>query len=299
MDNIKQLSRLMVFAEVVQQGSFTGAAKKLGITKSAVSQQVKALEADMDIRILNRTTRGVSTTALGQKLLSRCQILKDQVDLVLKDIANAEENPKGRFSITLPHALESNVVMPAIEQLCLEYPGLEPEIIVSDSSLDLVEHHLDVAIHAGELPDSSYRALPIGTITEIFCASPLYLNKNITPKKITDLSRLKWIATSWQKQKMSVYDITSQEKTIIELTQFSKVNTFPSALSMALRHLGMVLLPDHVAKPLIKSGELVHLMTQFTGPIWPLHTLHAYHREKPIHLTRFHQLVCNNFTNLI
>lgn len=287
----------MVFTEVVQQGSFTGAAKQLGITKSAVSQQIKALEADMDIRILNRTTRGVSTTALGQKLLSRCQVLKDQVDLILRDIANAEENPKGRFAITLPHALESNVVMPAVEQLCIEFPGLEPELIVSDSSLDLVEHHLDVAIHAGELPDSSYHALPIGTITEIFCASPLYLNKNITPKKVTDLSQLKWIATSWQKPKMSVYDVVTQEKITIELTPFSKVNTFPSALSMALRHLGMVLLPDNVARPLIKSGELVHLMVQFTGPIWPLHTLHAYDREKPIHLTRFHQLVCNNFND--
>ena len=297
MDKLKQLSRLMVFAEVAHQGSFTGAAKQLGITKSAVSQQIKSLEADMDIRILNRTTRGVSTTALGQKLLSRCQILKDQVDLVLKDIANAEENPKGRFAITLPHALESNVVMPAIEQLCIEYPGIEPELIVTDNSLDLVENNLDVAIHAGELPDSSYRALPIGTLTEIFCASPLYLNKHITPKKLVDLTQLKWISTSWQKQKMPVYDILSKEKTMIELAPFSKVNTFPSALAMALRHLGMVLLPDNVAKPLIKSGELVHIMDQFTGPLWPLHTMHAYQREKPVHLTRFHQLVCIYFND--
>jgi DNA-binding transcriptional LysR family regulator len=297
MDNIKQLSRLMVFAEVVKQSSFTGAAKQLGITKSAVSQQIKTLEADMDIRLLNRTTRGVSTTALGQKLLSRCQILKDQVDLVLKDIANAEENPKGRFAITLPHSLETNVVLPAIEQLCLEYPGLEPELIVSDSSLDLVENNLDVAIHAGELPDSSYRALPIGTITEIFCASPLYLNKNITPKKLTDLGDLKWISTSWQKQTMPVYNIVNKEKTIIELSQFSKVNTFPSALAMALHHLGIVLLPNNVAKPLIKSGELVHIMVQYTGPLWPLHTMHAYQREKPVHLTRFHQLICNYFND--
>jgi DNA-binding transcriptional LysR family regulator len=297
MDNIKQLSRLLVFAEVVQQGSFTGAAKQLGITKSAVSQQIKSLEADMDIRVLNRTTRGVSTTALGQRLLSRCQVLKDQVDLVLKDIANAEENPKGRFAITLPHSLESHVVMPAIEQLCAEFPGIEPDIIVSDSSLDLVENNIDVAIHAGDLPDSSYRALPIGTITEIFCASPLYLNKNFTPQKISDLARLKWISTSWQKTKMPVFDIVNKEKSMIELTLFSKVNTFPTALAMALRHLGMVLLPDNVAKPLIKSGELVHIMPKITGPVWPLHTLHAYQREKPIHLTRFHQLVCNCFNN--
>jgi DNA-binding transcriptional LysR family regulator len=297
MDNIKQLSRLMIFAEVVQQGSFTGAAKQLGITKSAVSQQIKSLEADMDIRILNRTTRGVSTTALGERLLSRCQILKDQVDLVVKDIANAEDNPQGRFAITLPHSLESNVVMPAIEQLCLEYPNLEPELIVSDSSLDLVENNLDVAIHAGELPDSSYRALPIGTMTEVFCASPLYLNKNMTPQKLADLTQLKWISTSWQKQKMTIYDIVSKEKIMIQLTQFSKVNTFPSALAMALRHLGLVLLPDIVARPLIKSGELIHIMDKFTGPVWPVHTLHAYQREKPIHLTRFHQLVCNYFNN--
>ncbi|AAZ24583.1 MULTISPECIES: LysR family transcriptional regulator [Colwellia] len=298
MDNIKQLSRLIIFAEVVQQGSFTGAAKQLGITKSAVSQQIKSLEADMDIRVLNRTTRGVSTTALGQKLLSRCQVLKDQVDLIFKDIVNAEENPRGRFAITLPHSLESNVVMPAIEQLCIEYPGIEPEIIVSDSSLDLVENNLDVAIHAGDLPDSSYRALPIGTITEIFCATPLYLNKNFTPQKLSDLAQLKWISTSWQKQKMSVYNSTNKEKVTIELTQFSKVNTFSTALAMALRHLGLVLLPDNVAKPLIKSGELVHIMEQFTGPVWPVHTLHAYQREKPVHLTRFHQLLCNHFHNL-
>lgn len=95
---------------------------------------------------------------------------------------------------------------------------------------------------------------------------------------------------------MPVYDLTTHEKTVIELSQFSKVNTFPSALSMALRHLGMVLLPDNAAKPLIKSGELVHLITQFTGPKWPLHT---YHREKAIHLTRFHQLLCHNFNNVL
>jgi DNA-binding transcriptional LysR family regulator len=298
MDNLKQLSRLIMFSEVVQQGSFTGAAKQLGITKSAVSQQIKSLETDMDIRVLNRTTRGVSTTALGQKLLPRCQVLKDQVDLIFKDVVNAEENPRGRFAITLPHSLESNVVMPAIEQLCIEYPGIEPEIIVSDSSLDLVENNLDVAIHAGDLPDSSYRALPIGTITEIFCASPLYLNKNFWPQKLSDLAQLKWISTSWQKQKMSVYNTTNKEKVTIELTQFSKVNTFSTALAMALRHLGIVLLPDNVAKPLIKSGELVHIMEQFTGPVWPVHTLHAYQREKPVYLTRFHKLLCNNFHNL-
>ncbi len=289
----------MVFANVAQKGSFTQAAEALGMTKSAVSQQVKLLESDLGIRVLNRTTRGVSLTALGEKLLLRCQILQDQVELAYADIANAEENPSGRFAITFPHALESIVVMPAIEQQCSEYPGLEPELVVSDRSLDLVEHNLDVAVHAGELADSSYRALPAGTMKEIFCATPLFLNRTILPKTVEDLGDLRWISTAWQQPKMSILDVYSNEKSTIHLKQIARVNTLPSALELSLRHLGMVLLPDVIAKPLIKSGELVHIVDTVAGPLWPVYTIHAYQSDKPIHLTRFHQLVCRYFNNAL
>ena len=304
MNNTKQLSRLMVFATVANQGSITHAAKVLGITKSAVSQQIKALEKEMGISVLNRTTRGISTTALGEKLLSRCQLLKDQVELIDMDIANAKDNPCGRFTITFPHTLEATIVIPAIEQLCIEYPGLEPELIVNDRALDLVDDNLDVALYAGELADSSYRALPVGTITEIFCATPLFLNRNFIPQNLDQLCQLKWISTDWQHRKMAVYkqEPTNKhpsEKIMVKLNQFSKVNAFPTALLMAQRHLGMVLLPDFVAKPLIKGGEMVHILDNYTGPLWPLHTMHAYQGEKPIHLTRFHQLVCQCFNGLL
>ena len=295
MNNLKQLSRMMVFASVAQKGSFTQAAESLGITKSAVSQQIKLLESEMGIRVLNRTTRGVSLTALGEKLLIRCQVLQDQVDLAFADIDNAESNPSGRFAITFPHALESIVVMPAIEQLCCEYPGLEPELIVSDGSLDLVENNLDVAIHAGDLADSSYRALPVGTITEIFCATPLYLNRVGTLKTPEDLTTLRWISTGYQQSKMLVFDLNTKEKSMVKMKQFARVNALPSALEMALRHLGFVLLPDVTAKPLIKSGELVHILQKTTGPLWPVYATHAYQVDKPVHITRFHQLICRYF----
>jgi len=299
MNNTKQLSRLMIFASVAQKGSFTQAGEALGITKSAVSQQVKALESEMGIRVLNRTTRGVSLTALGEKLLLRCQLLQDQVELAYADIATAEDNPSGRFAITYPHTLESIVVMPAIEQLCCEFSGLEPELVVSDRSLDLVENNLDVSIHAGELTDSSYRALPVGTIKEIFCATPLFLNRNGTPKTVKDLMTLRWVSTGWQQSKMSIFDVNSNEKTMIKLKQFARVNTMPSALEMGLRHMGIMLMPDVTAMPLIKSGELIHIMENITGPLWPLYMVHGYQVKKPIHLTRFHQLVCRYFNSVL
>ena len=188
----------MTFASVAQKGSFTQAADALGITKSAVSQQIKSLESEMGIRVLNRTTRGVSLTALGEKPVLRCQLLQDQVELAYANIASAGDNPSGRFAVTDTHALESRVVMPVIEQLCCEFQGLQLELVVSDSSLDLVENSLDVSIHAGDLADSSYRALPVGTIKEIFCATRLFLNRYNTPKTIEELMTLRWISTAWQ-----------------------------------------------------------------------------------------------------
>jgi DNA-binding transcriptional LysR family regulator len=289
----------MIFASVAQKGSFTQAGDALGITKSAVSQQIKALESEMGIRLLNRTTRGLSLTALGEKLLLRCQLLQDQVELAYADIATAVANPSGRFAITYPHSLESIVIMPAIEQLCSEFSGLEPEIMVSDSSLDLVENNLDVSIHAGELADSSYRALPVGTIKEIFCATPFFLNRNKVPKKVEDLMALHWISTAWQQPKTTIFDVSSNEKTEIKLKQFARVNTLPSALEMGLRHMGIMLVPDVTAMPLIKSGELVHIMDNITGPLWPVYMVHAYQKEKPIHLRRFHQLICRYFNSVL
>lgn len=298
MNNIRHLPRLMVFAVVAKKGSFTQAAEELGITKSAVSQQVSLLENEVGVRVLNRTTRGVSLTALGEKLLLRCQLLQDQVDLLFTDIVNAGIDPKGRFAVTFPHALESNVVLPAIEQLCTEYTGLEPELIVSDSAMDLVANNLDIAIHAGELPDSSYRALPVGTMTELFCATPLYLNRASTPKTPESLCEHRWIATSWQHRSMSILHRDNNEKLIINLNRFARVNTLPSALEMALRHMGIVLLPDVIARPLFKTGELVHIVDSITGPHWPVYTLHAYQSDKPVHVTRFHQLVSHFFSGL-
>ncbi len=286
---------------VAEKGSFTQAAKMLGLTKSAISQHVSQLENDLDIRLLNRTTRGVTVTALGKKLLLRCHFLQDQVSMIFTDIANASNNPKGRFRVTCPHALEMNVVLPAIEQLCTEYPGLEPDIIVTDSSLDIVKHHLDVAIHMGELPDSGYRALPIGAIKEIFCATPLYLNKTKEPKNTRQLCQHRWIATSWQSPDVSVISAAKgcdqQQKLVIKLNQFAQVNSLPSAVEMALRHMGIVLLPDVIAKPLINKGELRHLLKDISGPYWPVYTIHAFKKEKPIQLTRFHQLVCRYFSS--
>ncbi len=294
MNKLKQLPRLLVFAEVAQKGSFTQAAAALNITKSAVSQQIRALEEGLQVQLLTRTTRGVAPTALGEQLLQRSQSLQEQVDLIFSDITSAGHNPSGKFSITFPCALQSTVIMPALEQLCLEYPNLEPQLMASDQQLDLVSNNLDMAITCGDLPDSTYRALPIGSMTEVFCATPLYINRHGAPRNLQQLEQARCITTSWQKAVMALRD-ENGENIKASMNCVAHANTLNSALEMVQRHLGMALLPDVVAQPLIRSGELIQIMPNITGPHWPVWSLHSYQQERPVHMTRFHQLVSRFF----
>lgn len=288
----------MVFAAVAQKKSFTGAAKYLHVSKSSISQQISQLENQLGAALLNRTTREVSLTPLGTKLLERCTVLQDQLSLLFNDLDEAGVNPSGRFAVTFPHSLQSHVITPAIKQLLSEYPNLEPKLIADDKPLDLVEHHLDVAIHIGELPDSGYRALPVGSLSELFCASPRFLIKHKPILSAQDLTSQKWISTSWQRAKTTVTHLKLEKKEIIHLKEYAKCNTLTGAIDLALKDLGIVLVPDVVAKPLIQTGELVHIATDIQGPEWPVYTVHAYQQEKPIHISRFHQIICRSFKSL-
>ncbi len=288
---------MLVFAAVAKKGSFTQAAKYLGVSKSAVSQQISVLESELGVSLINRTTRGIFLTAVGKLIYYRCDSLQDQIDSLLEDIDDALKNPRGRFTVTFPHSLEHLVILPAIEKLCQEFPGLQPKLIASDQTLDLVEHSIGLAIHAGELPDSSYRALPIGIMTEIFCASPSYLEKHPAPKTVAELEQHSWIATDWQKRRMPVTCTQSLTTETASLNQYASVNTLPTAVGMALRHMGIVLLPSLAVKELINQGELVPLLDHIEGPSWPVYALHAYQNKKPVYVTRFHQLVSRFFEN--
>lgn len=300
MSHIKQLPAMITFAEVALQGSFTQAAKLLGMSKSAVSQQISRLEKELGIQLLKRNTRGVAVTAIGEKLLKRCELLKSQVDMAFVDLANAEQGPKGKFSVIFPHPLEKDIMIPALSQLCREYPGLEPNIVVTLEKQDLVKNKLDVAVFGGEPRDSNYRALPISSTCEYFCASPEYVQKHGQPKTPTELAQHPWIANQWQHNpiKISEENLIGNQETI-NLKQFARANALPSVVELALQHLGIVLLPNIICLPLIQQGKLIRLLPQHKGPVWPFYFIHPYQGEKPVHISRFYQLVKHYFARAL
>ncbi|MDJ0759419.1 MAG: LysR family transcriptional regulator [Woeseiaceae bacterium] len=296
MNSIKMLPSLLIFAKVANTGSFTQAARLLGMSKSAVSQQVSRLEDRLGSQLLRRNTRGLSVTSLGNRLLQRCELLQDQVDLAMVEMSNAEKTPAGTLSVTFPHSLEHDVAVPAVRQLCQEYPGLEPRLVVTDEKLDLVRNKLDVAIFGGKPDDSSYRALPIGTMTEIWCASSEYLQRFGEPETLGDLQQHQWIGTPWQKNPLSVYQVSGNSAPErIKMKSYARANTLPCSIELAKQHMGLILIPDIVGQPLIHENSLVRILKRLRGPEWPFYFIHPFQAEKPVYITRFHQLVAHYF----
>ncbi len=296
MNNIKMLPTLLVFAEVAKQQSFTLAAKQFGMSKSAVSQQIKRLEEHIGQQLLSRHTRGMSLTAAGEKLLLRSELLQDQVNLAFEELNNSKETPSGVFALTIPHSCERDIVIPALNQLCIEFPLIEPRIVVTDESKDLIQDNLDVALYTGELKDSSYRALPIGTVGEIICASPAYIQKNGLIKNLEDLAKQRWIAAPWQNETLALYKKAALgDKIELDVHFCAHTNTLPTVLEMVVNDMGVALLPEFVLQSALANGRLVRVMPAYQGRQWPFYMVHRFQGEKPVHITRFYQLVKHFF----
>ena len=296
MNNIKMLPALLAFAEVAKQESFTLAAKQLGMSKSAVSQQIKRLEEHTGQQLLSRHTRGMSLTAAGEKLLLRSELLQDQVSLALEELNMSKETPSGIFALTVPHSCERDIVIPALNQLCIEFPLIEPKLMVTDESRDLIQDNLDVALYAGELKDSSYRALPVANVGEVICASPAYIQKHGAIKSLQDLTSQRWIAAPWQNGAVKLFKNSKlSEQFELDVHFCALTNTLPSALEMVINDMGIALLPEFVLQTELANGRLVRVLSSHQGRQWPFYLVHHFQGEKPIHITRFYQLVKHFF----
>lgn len=296
MNNIKQLPSLLVFAEVAKYRSFTKAALKLGLSKSAVSQHIKRLEQQANIALLSRHTRAMNLTAAGQKLIQRCALLSDQVELAFEEIASLKEEPSGPFSITLPHSCQTHIVMPAITQLCKEFPKIQPHIMTTDHTLDLLDNNLDVAIHGGKLKDSNYRALPLGVMKEILCASEQYLANNLPIVDLQQLTTHKIIINAWQSDQITLYDSENPEQPLnIAISPYASANNLPASVELVKNQMGIALLPIDSVQKELASGAIKQVLEKYRGATWPFHMVHKYSADKPVHVERFYQLVKYHF----
>ena len=279
---------LMVFNEVVKQGSFTQAADSLRLTKSGVSQHVSRLESHLGVQLLIRSTRSLSLTNAGERLLRRAGELKTLLDITVDEMSGIKQQPSGTLSITAPQALVPGVVLPAIHQLVKRFPEIKPQLIVDDGNQDIVKKGIDIAIRVGKLEDSDLRARRIGGHTEIFVASSAYLASTEKPITISNIDTHPFIATSWQTTKHTHQLIDNNKvKHDLSLQPSYEVNSANTAIDLVKLDLGIALLPTVFVKTCIKEGKIQHVLRELETGVNDVYCLHAYKGNAPLKIKWF------------
>ena len=269
--------QMLVFDEVVNQGSFTAAAEALGHTKSAVSQYVSQLEQDLGVKLLIRSTRQLHLTAQGEAMAQRSQQLWRLLTETLEAAHAQQAVPAGRVAITAPLAFEAPLLTPIIADLCREFPQLLPEMHYDDARLDILQHNLDMAISVGPQKDSGYHAIPIGWLDSVLVAAPSYINLSapITPQNLHHHSL---ILLPWQRPLV----LEGPDALAFTTGREIRLNTSISAINSAINGLGIALVPSIFIQAELAEGKLQRVLPEHRGPSREVFAIHAYQQQLPL-----------------
>ncbi|NDV02102.1 LysR family transcriptional regulator [Pseudoroseicyclus tamaricis] len=250
-----RLTEMEAFATVVDQGGFTDAAKKLGISKSAVSKHVSALEARLGARLLNRTTRRVSPTEIGLAYYDRARrVLNDagEADALVSAMQSA---PSGLLRISVATDFGVNHLSPILGEFLSEFPDITVNMVLNNRFVELISEGFDLAIRIGELEDSTLRARKLTDTTKRMIASPGYFQQFGRPQRIDDLNEHKLLHYSNQSNG-AVWKITapSGEKRQVRTAGWLTVNDGQSLLNACISGLGIAYLPSFLYAEAMEQG---------------------------------------------
>lgn len=271
---------MTIFAHIVEQGSISAAADHLALSKSVLSQQLKALEQELGLTLLKRTTRKQSLTDAGMAFYQECQRLNHIVDSAWQQLEPMKQQPIGRVKITAPHALMDTLVVPAIANLIKQFPDLRPELVSEDQHLDFMQHNIDLAIRVGSSGDSNYKQKRIGVFTDILCAEAK-LAKELCNNN--SLLSAPYIANSWQGGNIiHEFQCNDNQMWRYQTKPSCITNSFHSCLSLLQAGAGIGLVPSfYLAK---QTTGLVNLTPNMHLTENPIYALHPYNNNTPINV---------------
>ena len=187
-----RLDALTIFVAVAEQQSFAEAARQLGRSPASVTRAVAALEERLQTRLFNRTTRSVALTDAGVRYLESCRQLLAAYDELEAVNFGERVQPRGWINVTAPAMFGRLHVLPLVQSFLSEYPHIDVRLLLLDRVVSLVDEGLDLGVRIGQLPDSSLRAVRVGQVRRIVCATPQYIARHGVPVTPRDLGSTVW-----------------------------------------------------------------------------------------------------------
>ena len=263
------LNDLLSFVTVAREGSFTRAAGVLGVTQSALSQAISGLEARLQIRLLTRTTRSVSPTVAGDRLLQAIGNRFDEIEAELDNLTQMRDKPAGTVRITCGDHVLRTTLLPKLSALLHEYPDINVEFDVSYGFRDIVADRFDAGVRLGDTIDKDMIAVPIGPpLRMAVVAVPGYFASRGTPENPRDLMNHRCINQRMQTSGgLYVWDFEQRGKQVnVRVDGQLIFNTSSHIVDAALAGLGIAYLPEEEFDPHLREGRLERVLEDWCPP---------------------------------
>ena len=287
MDN---LTGMRAFVRVVESGSFTRASELLKMPKSTLTKAIQTLEADLRIKLLNRTTRRVVVTPDGAAYYERLVRLLDEFDDLTGSVASAQASPSGRLRVEMGGTIAQHIVIPALPGFQERYPDLRIELSVSDRQVDLISQNVDCVVRAGTVRDPSLIARRLADMAIVTCAAPSYVARHGRPSDPAELEA-EHLAVSYMNALTGQYFPFDFERdgTTVEVRCRSRLSVSEGAayVSAGLLGLGVVQVPLFMVREAIAAGTLVTLLDDWASIPRPLYLVYQPNRHVSVRLRAF------------
>ncbi|MQP74676.1 LysR family transcriptional regulator [Stenotrophomonas sp. MYb238] len=278
----RNLNDLLAFVTVAREGSFTRAGAALGVSQSALSQAIKALEERLRIRLLTRTTRSVSPTPAGERLLLAIGNRFDEIEAELDALTELRDKPAGTVRITCGDHVLRTVLLPRLLPLMHRYPDIGVEFDVSYGLRDIVADRFDAGVRLGESIDRDMVALPIGPKLRMAAvASPAYFSRHPPPRVPEDLTGHNCLNIRFPTAGgLYVWEFERRGRQVnVRVEGQAIFNTSPPIVLAALDGLGVAFLPEEEFAPHIEEGRLVRVLQDWCPPFSGYHLYYPSRKQ--------------------
>ncbi|CNK78811.1 putative DNA-binding transcriptional regulator [Yersinia mollaretii] len=279
---MERLKRMSVFAKVVECGSFTGAARQLEMSVSSISQTVSKLETELNVKLLNRSTRRIGLTEAGRIYYQGCRRMLQEVQEVHEQLYAFNNTPTGTLRIGCSSTMAQNVLATMTAEMLKEYPGLSVNLVTGIPAPDLIADGLDVVIRVGALQDSGLFSRRLGSMPMVVCAAKSYLLQHGTPEKPSDMTNFSWLEYSVRPD--SNFELIAPEGITTQISPQGRfvTNDSQTMIRWLKAGAGIAYAPLMWVIEEIKHGEVEVLFKKYHSDPRPVYALYTEKDKMPL-----------------
>jgi DNA-binding transcriptional LysR family regulator len=274
---VDKLRAIMSYVRIVDRGSLTAAAADLGVSLPSMVRTLAALERELGVTLLNRTTRRLHLTDAGQQYLEHCRTILGQVQVAEATLQSRRIAPRGRLAVTASVLFGRRYVAPIVTELVQNHPGVTADLLFVDRVVNLVEEGLDAAVRIGRLGDSSLVAIPLGAVRRVVCASPTYLRRHGVPRRPEDLRAHHLVRfTGLAPRAEWVFRSPSRR---VPVASVLACNQADAAIEACVGGLGLGMFLSYMVAPAVRARRLRYVLEDFEPEPLPVHLLYPHSRS--------------------